>query len=348
MRCLLTLGRWRLLAAGMGLILLTSAYYRVHSASVMTEAAQHFLASLSEEQKSKAVFRLQDEQRFDWHYIPRERKGLPLREMTPSQRHLAEAMLASGLSQAGYIKATTIMSLEEVLRVMENDSGERRNPDKYYFSFFGEPSEKGSWGFRVEGHHVSLNFTLVNGHISASPNFFGANPAEVRQGPRQGLRVLGHEEDLGRDLLTSLAPDQKKVAIVDPTAYPDILTTNSRKAALNGQPSGLAASKMTKKQRDLLDALLAEYIGTFPDEVAEARAEQVKKAANNLYFAWAGVEQRGGPHYYRIQAPSFLIEYDNTQNNANHIHTVWRDFENDFGLDLLKQHYQSSPHSGAH
>ena len=159
------------------------------------------------------------------------------------------------------------------------------------------------------------------------PNFFGANPAEVREGPRQGLRVLGHEEDLGRDLLASLAPDQKKIAIVDPTAYPDILTTNSRKAALNGQPSGLPVSKMTKKQRDLLDALLAEYIGAFPDQVAEARGEQVKKAANNLYFAWAGVEQRGGPHYYRIQAPSFLIEYDNTQNNANHIHTVWRDFE---------------------
>src|SRR5450759_3777885 len=143
MRSVLTPNRARLLAAGMGIFLLTSAYYRIHSASIMSEAAQHFLASLTPEQRTRAVFRFEDNERFDWHYSPRERKGLPLRDMTPAQRHLAQAMLASSLSQSGYIKATTIMSLEDVLRVIENDSGERRNPEKYYFSIFGEPAEKG-------------------------------------------------------------------------------------------------------------------------------------------------------------------------------------------------------------
>jgi hypothetical protein len=346
MKSVLTANRARLLAAGMGIFLLTSAYYRIHSAAIMSEAAQHFLASLTPEQRSRAVFRFEDNERFDWHYIPRERKGLPLREMTPPQRHLAQAVLASSLSQSGYIKATTIMSLEDVLRIIENDSGERRNPEKYYFSIFGEPAEKGTWAFRVEGHHVSLNFTIANGQVAASPTFFGSNPAEVRQGPRKGLRVLGREEDLGRDLLVALTPEQKKIAIVDAAAYPDILTAASRKAAMNGQPSGLSISKMTRQQRELLDALVSEYVHDVPDQVAAARAEQVHRDEDKLYFAWAGVEQKGGPHYYRIQAPSFLIEYDNTQNEANHIHSVWRDFENDFGLDLLKQHYDSSHHTG--
>jgi hypothetical protein len=334
--------RIRLLASGMGMLLLTSAFYRIHSAALMSESAQHFLASLTPEQRARTVFRFEDNERFDWHYIPRERKGLPLRDMTPTQRHLAQALLASSLSQTGYIKATTIMSLEDVLRILENDSGERRNPEKYYFSIFGEPGEKSSWAFRVEGHHVSQNFTAVNGQVIAGPSFFGANPAEVRQGPRKGLRALGAEEDLARDLLMALTADQKKVAIIDATAYPDILTAASRKAALNGQPSGLAVSKMSQQQRGMLEALVAEYVHDVPDDIAQARAEEVHRDADKLYFAWAGVERKGGPHYYRVQGPSFLIEYDNTQNDANHIHSVWRDFENDFGLDVLKQHYESS------
>jgi hypothetical protein len=334
--------RIRLLASGMGMLLLTSAFYRIHSAALMSESAQHFIASLTPEQRSRTVFRFEDNERFDWHYIPRERKGLPLRDMTPTQRHLAQALLASSLSQSGYIKATTIMSLEEVLRIIENDNGERRNPEKYYFSIFGEPGEKSTWAFRVEGHHISQNFTAVNGQVIAGPSFFGANPAEVRQGPRKGLRALGREEDLARDLLLALTPDQKKVAIVDATAYPDILTAASRKAALSGQASGLPVSKMSPQQRGMLEALVSEYVHDVPEEIAESRAEQARRDADKVYFAWAGVEGKGGPHYYRVQAPSFLIEYDNTQNDANHIHSVWRDFENDFGIDVLKQHYESS------
>jgi hypothetical protein len=332
----------RLAALAIGAILLTSAYYRINSSTVMTQAAQHFLASLTAEQRAKAAFTFQEDERLNWHYIPKERKGLPLLDMTMAQKALAHALLSAGLSQQGYIKAVTIMSLDDVLRIMENDDGNRRNPEKYYFSVFGEPSDTGTWGFRVEGHHLSQNFTVVNGKVADTPSFFGANPAEVREGPRKGLRTLAAEEDLGRDLMESLTPEEKKVAIVTPDAYKDILTEASRKAALGGQPSGLSAAKMTKKQVELLQTLISSYAQNVPEQLAQARMEQLKKAGTNVFFAWAGVEERGGPHYYRIQTPTFLIEYDNTQNNANHIHSVWRDFNGDFGLDLLAMHYQAS------
>ena len=317
----------------------------------MSETANAFLASLTPEQRAKATFPMEDERRLFWHYVPspdiekrygHPRWGLTLREMSPPQKHLASALLSAGLSRTGYIKATTIMSLEDVLRVMEGDSGERRDPDKYHFSIFGQPAEKGIWGYRAEGHHVSLHFTIVNGQLAASPTFLGANPALVKQGPRQALRALAREEDLARDLLASLSSEQKRVAIVSPVAYKDILTAADRKAALEGQPSGLSAAKLSARQRELLQALVAEYAGNMPAEIAEVRMKQFQQAGNNIYFAWAGSVERGGPHYYRLQAPKFLIEYDNTQNEANHIHSVWRDFDGDFGLDLLQAHYRSS------
>ena len=344
---------WRISALGIGMSLLTVASYRLPSSGVMSDTANAFLASLSPEQRQKAVFPFGDEERFFWHYIPaddipkrynRPRKGLPLREMEPAQQRLATALLSAGLSRTGFIKAQTIMSLEEVLRVLENAPPGRRDPGKYFFSIFGDPSSKGTWGYRVEGHHVSLHFTVVDGKVASSPTFFGANPAEVREGPRKGLRVLGKEEDLGRALLTSLTPAQKKIAIVSPKAYADILTEASRQAALKGQPSGLQASQLTTAQMKLLANLLDEYVENLPEDLAQSRREQIAKAGKTLYFAWAGVEEKGGPHYYRIQAPTFLVEYDDTQNGANHIHTVWRDFDGDWGLDLLKMHYDSGHH----
>jgi hypothetical protein len=332
----------RFLAIGIGLVLLISAYSRFQSASVMTDSAKAFLASLTPEQRTQATFAVTDDERFNWHYIPKERKGLPLREMTPTQKQLAHALLAAGLSQRGYIKASTIMSLDEILKVMENGKGPRRDPEGYFFTVFGEPSETGTWGYRIEGHHVSQNFTISNGKVQDAPSFFGSNPAEVLDGPRKGLRVLAHEDDLGRALIQALTPEQKKTAVVSKDAPKDILTEASRKAALKGQPSGVEASKLNAHQRELLQNLLDEYVNNVPEQVAQARQEQIKKAGNNLYFAWAGGEQYRDPHYYRIQAPTFLVEFDDTQDNANHIHSVWRDFENDFGLDLLKEHYQSS------
>jgi len=343
----------RLLAGCLIASVLPLCAHETHSIRRMTAAAKNFLASLDPAQKEKAMFAFGDEERQFFHFIPSEdvqkrynrpRKGLPLREMTVAQRHLAGALMSAGLSQQGYIKATTIMSLEEVLKMIENDSGERRNPEKYFFSIFGEPSETGTWGYRIEGHHVSMHFSIVNGKVVGNPMFLGANPAEVRVGPRKGLRALAPEEDLGRDLIQALTPEQRKVAIVSEKAYPDILTEASRKASLQGQPSGLQASKMTAAQRKLLDALLAEYTENLPEELAAQRRARIKQAGNNLFFAWAGVLERGGPHYYRIQAPSFIIEYDNTQNNANHIHSVWRDINGDWGVDLLEEHYKTADH----
>jgi hypothetical protein len=314
--------------------------HQVHAALLMTECANRFLAALDSDQRGKASFPFDNPERMNWHFIPKERKGLPLRDMMPYQKHLASALLAAGLSQTGYIKAITIMSLEDVLKIIEDDSGEVRNPEKYYFSVFGTPSDSGTWGYRVEGHHLSQNYTVVDGQVIDGPSFFGANPAEVRQGSRKGLRTLVGEDDLGLELMHALDEQQGKVAIVDPTAYEEILTAASRKAALRGQPSGLSALKMNTRQFDALMALIEEYAHNVPDELAERRMAQINKASRNIYFAWSGGINRGDRRYYRVQAPSFLIEFDDTQDNGNHIHSVWRDFTGDFGQDLLQQHYQ--------
>ena len=332
----------RIAAILIGGILLMSAYHRTNSVSVITQAANNFLASLTPEQRAIAVISFDSDERENWFYTPVPRKGLQLREMSPYQKRLATALLAAGLSQQGFIKAETIMSLEDVLRILEKDDGERRNPEKYYFSIFGEPSDSKPWGYRVEGHHVSQNYTIVGGKVADSPSFFGSNPAEVRIGPRKGLRVLAQEEDLGHNLIESLTPEQQQIAIVDKTAYKDILTTNSRRAALQGQPSGIAASKLNDKQFGLLMDLLGAYADNMPEQLAQARLQKIKDAGKNIFFAWAGVLERTGPHYYRVQSPTFFVEYDKTQDNANHIHSVWRDFNGDWGMDVLKDHYQTS------
>ncbi|HWB84250.1 MAG TPA: DUF3500 domain-containing protein [Bryobacteraceae bacterium] len=328
----------------MGVILPASPHHHDHPESVLTEAARRFLAALDPKQHARATFPFDDQERYNWTYLPGERQGLPLLDMSPHQRHLASGLLSAGLSQSGYIKAVTIMSLEEVLRVLENDSGVRRNPEKYYISIFGTPSDDGVWGYRFEGHHISQNYTVAGGEVVDAPAFFGANPAEVRQGPLRGLRALAAEEDLGRELLSVLDGDQRSVAIVDPVAYRDILTAANRQAALQGQASGLCATAMKARQWERLIDLLREFTSNLPDAMAETRHRQIAQAGRQIHFAWAGGTQRGEPHYYRIQTSAFLIEYDNTQNDANHVHTVWRDFTGDFGHDLLAAHYRSGHH----
>ena len=319
-----------------------SACHPPDSLSTITQAANHFLDALTPEQKSLAVLPFASAERENWFYTPVPRKGLPLREMSPGQKSLATALLAAGLSQQGFIKAETIMSLEDVLRIAENDNGERRNPEKYYFTIFGAPSDSRPWGYRVEGHHVSQNYTVIGGRIADTPSFFGSNPREVRVGPRKGLRILAQEEDLARNLLHALTPGQLQVAIVDQHAYKDILTTNSRIAALKGQPSGIPASTLSDRQFELLTGLLNIYAGNMPEQLAHARMQRVKDVGHRISFAWAGAIEKGGPHYYRIQSPAFLVEYDCTQDNANHIHSVWRDFNGDWGMDVLKLHLQDS------
>ena len=327
-------------------LLLTAAYKRAEQASVMTDAANTFLNSLWNDQKAIATYPFEDDQRFDWHFIPKLRKGLSFGAMRPDQRLLAMALISTGLSQQGFIKATTIMSLDQVLLSQEAAAApvtNRRDPENYYITIFGKPDAKAVWGFRLEGHHVAHNFTVVNGRISDSPSFFGSNPAEVKIGPRKGLRVLAAEDDYGYEMMESLDAAQQTTAIVDKTALKDIITAASRKASLDGQPNGISAAKLNADQFDRLMSIVEVFAGNVASPMAENRIALAKKQPKDkVFFAWTGDVKRGAPHYYRIQTPAFLIEMDMTQDNANHVHAVWRDYNNDFGLDLLKQHYEAS------
>jgi hypothetical protein len=314
----------------------------------MARAANNLLAALNPEQQRKATFEFKNEERVNWHFVPRERKGLPLKEMAPEQRPLAHALLSSGLAQRGYIEAVTVMSLEQILKEMEGGRGPTRDPELYFVSIFGKPGPKETWGWRVEGHHVALNFTIVNGRAAAGqPAFLGSNPGEVRQGPRKGLRVLGAEEDLGRKLAQSLDEEQKKEAVLPGEAPKEIITGNSRKAMLDN-PAGITVKRMTEPQRQTFLALLDLYARRLRPELAEQDLRKIMDAdIEKVRFAWAGSMEPGQPHYYRLHGPTFLVEYDNTQNNANHVHTVWRDLTNDFGDDALRRHYDQTPHGGS-
>jgi Protein of unknown function (DUF3500) len=319
---------------------------QAHSlAEEMTDAADHFLAALTPEQKAKATFDLKDTERSNWNFVPLIRKGLTFKDMTPGQRLLGQALLNSVLSQRGYMKAATIMSLDDVLREMEQGKGPVRDPELYYLSIFGTPAATGTWGWRVEGHHLSLNFTIVEGKaVTITPSFFGSNPAEVRIGPRAGLNILGSEENLGRQLVKSLNDAQKKIAIYTNVAPREIITGNDRKArALT--PTGLLASEMNQPQQALLQQIIEEYVRNYRPELADEDLKSIEQGGwGKIYFAWAGGVEPGEGHYYRVQGPTFLMEFDNTQNNANHIHTIWRDLKNDFGEDLLREHYDQTPH----
>src|SRR5438128_870424 len=311
-----------------------------NSALMMSRATEAFISSLSPDQRARATFAFEDEQRLDWHFIPRARKGIPFKDLDPAQHLLGNALLGAGLGQRGLIRAATIMSLDAILREMEQGKGPVRDPELYFLSIFGDARSGKPWGWRVEGHHVALNFTLVEGKtIASTPAFFGANPAEVLQGARKGLRALAPEDDLARLLIKSLDDKQRAQAVVSENAPSDILSTNLRKAEPL-KPAGLQTSKLGQKQQEILMTLLGEYASRHAPDIAAARLDRVRAAGlGNIFFVWAGGFEKGQPHYYRIQGPSFLIEYDNVQNNANHIHTVWRDFNSDFGVDLLALHY---------
>lgn len=315
----------------------------------MVQAAQAFLSSLTPEQRKKAVFTFTNEERFKWHYVPLERQGLWLKDMTGQQRKLAMALLQVPLSEQGYGKAKAIIELEVILKALENRPPEDtyRDPDKYYFSIFGTPSAQEPWGWRVEGHHLSLNFSSVTGEVvSQTPAFMGSNPAIVLNGPEKGKQILKQEADLAFALLHSFSAEQlQKVRILE-KAPNEIITGNARKAMLE-KPAGILYSEMTPAQQKIFNQLLQTYLNNYQQNLAQVLRQKVEKAGmDKMYFAWAG-SQEPGPgkaHYYRIHSPVLLIEYDNSQNNANHVHTVVRDLTNDFGEDALKAHYQKHQH----
>jgi hypothetical protein len=311
--------------------------------SRMAGAAQKFLDTLKEDQKARATFAFDDKERTNWHFVPLEdkeknptRKGLRLEDMTKEQHDAALDMVRAGTSPGGYTKATTIMSLEAILKDLEKGKGPVRNPGWYFFTVFGKPSKAGRWGWRVEGHHLSLNFTIDNGQVvSSTPAFFGANPASVMGGDRKGLRTLPEAEDLARELFKSLDKDQQAVAL----QKQDFGEPAAQKAEAGvGAPKGLPGAKLTEQQRDLLWRLIEAYAHRMPADIAEAQLKEVKDAGlNEVYFAYTGGADPGEPHTYRVQGPAFVIEFLNKQadsagNPANHIHSVWRNLKGDFGL----------------
>ena len=318
------------------------------AAKEMAIAANNLIASFASDAMEKLVFAMDDEHRTAWHYVPMERKGVSLKLMTPQQRNLATALLAASLSSQGLLKASTIMSLEQVLQTLEGaDRRFSRDPLLYYVSIFGDPALGKAWAWRFEGHHLSLSFTVTSdGHISGTPSMMGANPAIVPKGPLEGLQVLADEELLGRRLARSLSAQQRTKAILSEQAPDDMLTTNQRKISPL-QPDGIGWNDLDAQQQRLLWKLTRMYVNRLRGPIAQADLQRITAAGKDkIHFAWAGGLERGEPHYYRIQGPTFLVEYDNTQNNANHIHTVYRDFSEDFGEDLLKKHYSEEHSAG--
>jgi hypothetical protein len=321
------------------------------SAATMAKAATQFLSSLTPEQKTKAAMPFDSEDRLRWHFIPNEmfpRKGLMIKEMNEAQRRLAHDLLRSGLSARGYNKVTAIIELEDILRAIETGGKMARDKEEYLFTVFGSPAAKGNWGWRVEGHHISLRFTIADGaarrQLSSTPMFLGANPAEVRDGDKQGLRVLGEEEDAARALITALSADQQRQAIINAVAPNDIVTMN--KNDITPLPEqGVTFGSLQPNQQALLTRLIEAYTSNMETDIAAERMARIKGAGmDKVRFAWAGEIEKGKKHYYMIQGPTFLVEYDNTQNNGNHIHSVWRDFNGDFGRDLLREHLRQVAH----
>jgi hypothetical protein len=302
----------------------------------LREAATALRDGLPEEQRQELCLPFDEEERRTWFYWPWPRQGVPFSDISADQQQLAYGVVAAVLSLPAYAKVTTIIGLEEVLRELELGGRGRRRPDglprdpsKYYTALFGDVGSDEPWGWRFEGHHVSLHVTVVDGEVAGTPVFLGANPAEVRHGERAVLRPLAEEEDTARALLESLPADQRKRALVDDRAPDDILTSNSPKvdAELTG---GVSLSDLTGTSATIARELVALHV----DRVKLAGSAD----ASDVHFAWAGSAVRGEHHYYRLSGPRFLVEYDNTQNDANHAHSVVRDPGNDFGDDLLRRH----------
>jgi hypothetical protein len=323
--------------------------------ATMSAAASKWLASLSSEQKQKGAFPFEGSERSHWGFVPTEmfpRNGLTIKEMSAAQRQLAHELLKSGLSQRGYLTATTIMDLEHILKITDSATLVR-DQERYFFSVFGTPADRGAWGWRVEGHHISLNFTVINGALMAgAPTFFGSNPAEVREvpaganaaAPKVGTRILGAQEDPARALFLGLNAAAQQKALLNAVAPRDIVTMNQVDIKPLS-PAGIAASELSASQRTLLRQIIESYTTLMEADIAKERMARIDKAGfDKVTFTWAGETERGKKNYYRVQGPTFLIEYDNTQNDGNHVHSVWREFDGDFGRDILREHLKTVAH----
>ncbi len=306
-----------------------------------TEKALAFINALPQEQRQKALFSFDEMNRYEWHYVPPTmvgRTGISIKNIDSTAKVHFYDLLKSFLSPEGYTKTLDIMSFEYLLKELEPQNSSRI-PENYHVSIYGNPAIDTTWGWKYTGHHLALNFTVVNNKLAFAPFMFGSNPGEVKNGPKKGKRILKMEEDLGFDIVKSLSSAQKAKAIFQLKAFSDIVTTNSQEVN-ELEPTGILAKDMTPEQKITLNKLIMTYLSSMPANIAELRmARIVKEDMEAIRFGWAGSTEYGKPHYYRVQGKTFLIEFDNTQNNANHIHTVWRDFKGDYGRDLLKDHY---------
>ncbi|MEZ6131691.1 MAG: DUF3500 domain-containing protein [Planctomycetaceae bacterium] len=303
----------------------------------MAVAAARFVEVLDHSQKLKATFQYNDPERLNWHFIPRERKGVGLWDLDGAAREAAEALVSSGLTQAGYHKTLEVRSLEEVLYLFEGgDEAERRlkrHPHKYYLSIFGTPAAKGLWGWRFEGHHLSLNFSINDGKIvSSTPEFFGANPGLIDAGPGRSLRVLGKREDIARQILKATPSDKQSRLWLSKEAPNDIRGGGVIQPVVD-KPQGLRYADMNPEQQQLLKDLLGEYLTAMPPAVVRERMDGITKAGmDDIHFGWWGGSELNEPHHYVVQGSTFIIEYNNTQNSANHVHAIWRNLSGDFNL----------------
>ncbi len=330
------------------LILLTSLFVQqcISQSTPISDPAMTFINSLSEQQRSKTIYTLENEERYNWHFFPKsDRKGIALNELNDGQRKNALALLRSCLSTTGFSKTMDILQLENVLQVLENRSdNDYRNSGKYYVTIFGNPGQMNSWGWRFEGHHISFSFSAMNNKlISGTPGFLGANPAIVPSGPQKGKQALREETEGGFALLHSLTSQQLESAVSKSGSPGEIITFVSRKASIDSD-EGISYAAMTQAQRELLMKLIRAYIHRYTKLFADDMMNELTTAGlNNLRFVWAGSQQADGKAYYhRIQGPTIIIEFDNSQGNANHIHSVVRDLKNDFGGDALLEHYQKN------
>ena len=310
------------------------------SRQAIAGAAAAFLAALDDPQRRRAVFGFAEAERMNWHYVPRRREGVPFKDMKPAARTAAHALMKTSLSAVGYAKAVNVIALEEVLRQIEM-LGLSRDPENYAFTVFGTPGPGAPWGWRVEGHHLSLNFTLVPGRpVAVTPAFMGANPATVRTGPKAGLRALEHEQDLGLALARAIDPALRGRFVIATSSLGDVVSGPGRRDLFHQSPAGVPLAALGADQRALAMRLIETYAGNMRTEMADEELRRLRAAGiEALHFAWAGPIDPARPHYYRLHGPTLLIEYDNTQNDANHIHSVWHDPVNDFGADLLRAHY---------
>jgi hypothetical protein len=308
----------------------------------MFAAARAYLDALTPDQKQKAVYPLTDAERENWNFVPIARNGLSFKGTSTQIQALGLALLRTGVSHTGMAKAQAVMQLELVLKELEKANPRQdRDPTNYFVTIFGEPSTDKSWGWRFEGHHLAFNFTIVDGkHVFFAPSFIGSNPAEVKAGPRKGERVLAEEEDLGHAFINSLDDSQRKVAVFADKALTEIVTTNKKRVE-RLTPAGIAAAQLNASQKEKLLAVVRSFVNRYHPLLATETLGKITQAGvDQITFAWAGPFVRGaGATYYRVQGPTFLIEFDNSQNNANHIHSTYREFKGDFGHDLLAEHY---------